>query len=424
MEAVIKRLLIGLLLVLQVFFIPASTVNAADVTTNARDKANYRAQNDVLYYGECVGVGSGAGKSLSPDGGGGGPCGEQGYSSGKRNSQANKDQIYSFFKSKGLSDTAIAGIMGNMQSESAFMPDANNGNSAADGGGGGCRGVVQWCSGRNRNLTEFAQQKGTDWSCLGTQLEFIWHEVTQTGEAGVMDSLSAAKTPTDAAVAWANGYERMKASELPGRAPNAEKLYTEYTGQAATPLADSSSNSSGNSNCANAGEVSTPGGPGSLPDGECTELIERVKKLESEGKIVLMNKAPEMRDIENCGKVTTCPSSGHIGVEKHTLQVLIAIAEQSGQVAKVYALNSDHHCDKGEHGKGLGIDIPWASSTPQGQAIYKFLYNNAAALGINKLIYNPPPDGLQCMYGGKPTGCNTTYAADIGGHGDHIHVSL
>jgi murein DD-endopeptidase MepM/ murein hydrolase activator NlpD len=48
-----------------------------------------------------------------------------------------------------------------------------------------------------------------------------------------MDKLNAAKTPQEAADAWADGYERMKLDEKSGRAERAGDIYKEYTGQSA-----------------------------------------------------------------------------------------------------------------------------------------------------------------------------------------------
>jgi hypothetical protein len=431
MEITMKRILLSILVITQILSI--STVGAVAVDP-AKEKASYRAQNDVLYYGECGGVGQSAAAGVSTAG-----CGEKGSGIGcngtKTQSEANKKEVWAYLKQKGLSDTAAAGVMGNMDQESCgFMPDANNGNNVANGGakGGGCRGLVQWCGTRNDSMNDFADKQGKPWDCLSTQLDFVWYEVTETGEGKVMDDMAKATTPSEAANIWAIQYERPKLSEIAGRAERAEKIFTEFNGTAGGStqvLNDASSGDSGgnvtvNGTCGS-GDTTATTGPGSLPDGECSELIERVKKLEADGKIVLQNKAPEEDDVNHCGQVTTCPSSGHGGVDKHVLQVLIAMAEQSGQVVQIYAFNKDHSCDNGEHGKGLGMDVSWPSSSPQGQAIYKYLFDNASTLGINKLIYNLPAAGDgACMYAGKPISCKATYGEVLGEHASHIHVSL
>lgn len=387
----------------------------------ARD-AMFRAQNDVLYSDDCTT------SSSSPSGGGdsafsgsGEGCGEQGYASGARKSEANKKQIWSYFKNKGLSDEAVAGIMGNMEKESAFMPDAVNQIS--------CKGIVQWCFSRADNMQAKATAEGKDWRCLDYQLDYIWYEITETSESQVMEPLKAATSPGQAANIFHDLFERSNTAtgENLGRDAMAENIYKDFTGKdpSPDPSPSSATGAAESSSCKASEKGEDPSQPGSLPDGECAELIERVKKLKNEGKILLMNEAPEMEDIENCGKVTQCPSASHVGVEKKTVQALIAVAEQSGVVAKVYAFNKDHFCDSGEHGKGLAIDFPYNAGTPEGEKLYKFLYDNAATLGTNKLIYSPTPSGYQCMIGGKPTDCVETYGkSTLSGHEDHIHLSL
>lgn len=232
-----------------------ATTSLPSAPAFARD-AMYRAQNDVLYFSECTPSAGGGGESgnSTPGSGssGGGDCGEQGYAGGGRNSQANKDQIWNYFKSKGLSDVAVAGIMGNIDQESAFMPDANNNNQSANQGmvGGGCRGIVQWCASRNEGLEKFAKERGTDWTCLGTQLDYVWYEVTETGEAGVMQNLNSAQTPSEAGNVWAVEYERMATYEQSGRAERAERIYEEYTGQPVpAPTQTTAQNASNSTSC-------------------------------------------------------------------------------------------------------------------------------------------------------------------------------
>lgn len=227
---------------------------------------SFRNQNDVLYSGEGNTCSSGSGDSS------GGGCGEKGgftgpaCAGGKSNSTANKEQITSFLKGKGLTDIAVAGVLGNMQQESCgFMPDAYNGNSGAntgdgvtDPGGKGCRGIVQWCKSRNAKLEEFANKKGSTWDCLGTQLEFMWDEVSTGSESGVMDSLKAAKTPTDAANIWASKYERPGANEYAGRAEKAEAIYKGGGFDSSSPGSTGQSSSGCSSGVADDGSCKDP----------------------------------------------------------------------------------------------------------------------------------------------------------------------
>lgn len=81
-------------------------------------------------------------------------------------------QIWSFLKNKGLSDNAVAGIMGNMQAESGYNPKAVNSIGAS--------GLVQWLGGRKTNLMNFAKDKGTSWQDVQTQLDFLWKELNSS----------------------------------------------------------------------------------------------------------------------------------------------------------------------------------------------------------------------------------------------------
>lgn len=235
----------------------------------------FAAMNDVLYYKPCTAEENAANTqaaSKSPgsssSGDTNGPCGEQGYGSGNRNSEANRKQIWDFFvnkfkedfKSRGMDDAAAtrqaeiaaAGVLGNIEQESAFMPDAVNSL--------GCSGIVQWCFSRNDQMRQFAADRGKDWTCLGTQLDFVWHEVTQTGEAGVMDGMASAKTPGEAGDTWAVEYERMRSDEQAGRAERAEKIYNEYTGK--TSAIQSGAGNSAEDDCETGAPASTNQGDG------------------------------------------------------------------------------------------------------------------------------------------------------------------
>jgi hypothetical protein len=79
--------------------------------------------------------------------------------------------VYSFFHEKGLSDVAIAAILGNMWQESGCDPTKGQ-----DGGPG--RGLLQWEEGGSRfsQLSNKASAQGKTWRDINIQLEFIWDE--------------------------------------------------------------------------------------------------------------------------------------------------------------------------------------------------------------------------------------------------------
>ena len=364
--------------------------------------------------------------NVSATTGDGGGCGEKGYSSGKRNSKPNKDQIWSFFKSKGLSDIAVAGIMGNIEQESAFMPDAVNPI--------GCRGIVQWCGDRNTKLDSFAKERGKAWDCLGLQLEFVWHEVTQTGESGVMKNLNAAKTPGDAGNVWAVEYERMAAHEQAGRAERAEKLYKEYTGKEASALGG------GGSECPD-----STGGAAPMSE-DCAALVAKYKQLRG-SKLVETNSKEIDNDLANCttGPIqcgTAIGSGG--GVNPKLLRAVIAAVENSGgENVDVWNMNTRHPCDGKNHPNGKASDLYCLDNNHQdgkggftapgnGQfygvsnggkgpsrdkcnRMFKYLYDHYDELGLTELIWN-----ADTAFSKAGSGKHMV----VSGHDDHIHIGV
>lgn len=228
--------LVGLVILAITSLVPQSPAFARD------DK--FRSSNGQLHFEDaCTSTSGNAGSSASKSIGSGLGCGDRGYAGGARDSQKNKDQIWSFLKNKGLSDEAAAGIMGNMSKESAFMPDAVNSI--------GCKGVVQWCYGRADALVTRAEAEGRDWRCLDVQLDYMWYEMTETSESQVMEPLKSASSPGEAANIFHDLYERSNTAtgEHLGRDTRAEDTYREFTGKEPSPdPAKSSSSKSGGSN--------------------------------------------------------------------------------------------------------------------------------------------------------------------------------
>lgn len=148
----------------------------------------------------------------TPDTGGSGngsPAGT-GNTAPKRFSGTNFQYIYEFFKNKGLSDAAIAGIMGNIQIESSFSPNAYNANEGAVG-------IAQWEGGRRYALQHFASSKGTSEFDLETQLEFYWHELS-TNFSGVLSRLRQTHDARSAAYLIDSDYEISSGSTHDARA--------------------------------------------------------------------------------------------------------------------------------------------------------------------------------------------------------------
>jgi hypothetical protein len=415
-----------------------------------------RASNDVLYTDDsCTANGSKSGSS--PLAGSGGPNG----GCGSTNPDENKKQIWNFLKGKGLSDGAAAGIMGNMEQESGFMPTADNGKTMgfSDSTGKGCRGVVQWCHERNSGLDSFAAERGSSWDCLGTQLDYMWYEMNETEQGqidgggnkleirlanalngeqfGAKSKYDSKTSPYAAAQIFHDYFERANTAtgENLGRGERAEDIYREFTGQEPPPFSASSggavdtSTSSATGAKGNACPTSnaTTTGSGTIPSEECAALIEQYNQLKSAGKIKIYsgNDGNIQKDLDNCtsDQIECGTEGGKGGVNPRILRALVAAAANSGasQLSQ-WNFNTGHGCDGMNHPRGMATDIYCVGNNAQSgtgasedcNKLFKYFYDNYDALGLTELIWQYPPSGYSC--GDPKILCN------IAGHTDHIHV--
>lgn len=100
----------------------------------------------------------------------------------------------------GYSRNAVAGILGNLQQESAF----NTGAISSDGHNS--LGIAQWTAERRDALEAYAAEKGTDPTDLATQVEFLQRELDEDPE--LKARLMEAKSPEEAAEIFHDGFER------------------------------------------------------------------------------------------------------------------------------------------------------------------------------------------------------------------------
>lgn len=107
-------------------------------------------------------------------------------------------KIYDFFKSKGLKDHHIAGIMGNLDIESGGF------NHKALGDSGSAYGLAQW---RGDRLTNLKNKQGYD--TLEGQLNYIWDELNGS-EKNAYIALLNAKDSDEATKVFMDKYERPK----------------------------------------------------------------------------------------------------------------------------------------------------------------------------------------------------------------------
>ena len=137
-----------------------------------------------------------------------------------------KESVWAFFKSKGLTDEATAGIMGNIAVESNYSPTAINSTSGAFG-------LFQWLGSRYDSLLDYASGRNTSASDLDTQLNFAWEEM-QTTEKRTLEEMQSDKYETagEYAEVFEAKFERSGGALVDRRKAEAEKAYTEFTGKA------------------------------------------------------------------------------------------------------------------------------------------------------------------------------------------------
>lgn len=159
------------------------------------------------------------------------------YSSAGLTGSDNAQKIWNFLRSKGYSEAATAGIMGNLQQESSLNPQASQ-------KGGLGRGLCQWSEGgRWETLKAFAAQHGLDPWSLEAQLEFLDYELNG-GEAttasklkslcGGLDGLKNATEVTTAADLFEKSFERAGKPMMEKRYNYANDFYNLYKGSQAT----------------------------------------------------------------------------------------------------------------------------------------------------------------------------------------------
>ena len=135
--------------------------------------------------------------------------------------------IWNFFSGKGLNDFAVAGLMGNLYSESALRPNnlqnsyearlgmtdkgyteaVNNGryaNFVHDGAGYGLAQWTYWS--RKEALLKFIRSRSDSIDSMESQCEFLWRELA--GYDSVMAKLKNADSVRTASDAVLTGYEK------------------------------------------------------------------------------------------------------------------------------------------------------------------------------------------------------------------------
>lgn len=110
----------------------------------------------------------------------------------------------------GMSDNAVAGIMGNLSQESGFNPKIV-------GDKGISHGIGQWNKDRWVDLQNFARKNNADVNDTALQARFLLDEADRRSP-GLKARMNAAKSPGEAAKIWMDVYE----SPAKGPSANAE----------------------------------------------------------------------------------------------------------------------------------------------------------------------------------------------------------
>lgn len=144
----------------------------------------------------------------------------------------NVKKAYQYLADKGLPAHLAAGIIGNLQQESYLHLDSTVENKI------GAVGIAQWLGVRRKNLESFAKKQGSDYKDFDTQLDFLWKELTTTGDGWNKtrhkDAFFNAESAEEAASIFVDHFER--SGEKPGekgydrRLKYANNIYERFTG--------------------------------------------------------------------------------------------------------------------------------------------------------------------------------------------------
>ena len=136
-------------------------------------------------------------------------------------------KIWGFFKDKGLSDSQVSALMGNLQQESELDPNALNRDSGAFG-------IAQWLGSRKTGLEKFAKSEGKKMNDLDVQLDYLWKEMNTDYESNNLKNAGWSKNASISknTSAFAYGFERMGKDEamMSKREGNAKAFKEKYGG--------------------------------------------------------------------------------------------------------------------------------------------------------------------------------------------------
>lgn len=153
--------------------------------------------------------------------------------------ELNAGNVHLFFKAKGWTDNAIAGMLGNMQTESEINPGAwQDWKEPAEGVTKWGYGLVQWTP-----YTNYSDWWGNGWENNGpAQCKRILYELENGGQwyktsdydMSFKEFTQSTATPEYLAYAWMYNYERPGSLDQPLRKTQARRWYEFIQGKGET----------------------------------------------------------------------------------------------------------------------------------------------------------------------------------------------
>lgn len=137
-------------------------------------------------------------------------------------------KISNTLKGLGLNNYQIAGVLGSLAGESSVMLNSKAVNPTSK-----AFGIAQWLGSRLTGLKNFAKQGNKDYTSEDTQIDFLLHELTNTSEKSVLNTLRKTKNLEEATLVWTRNYERPSEREIKNsirqRINYAQKFLTEIS---------------------------------------------------------------------------------------------------------------------------------------------------------------------------------------------------
>ncbi|WP_289932621.1 phage tail tip lysozyme [Lactobacillus delbrueckii] len=155
---------------------------------------------------------------------------KSGYSTTSyQKSSNNARTCWNFFKSKGLSGIAIAGICGNIAQESQYSPTATSGNNDI--------GIIQWTGSAKTALISWCNSHGLKYTSLSAQLDYLWNASSSArtshgikNNAALMRGLRNAKSIEAAVDIFEQQVEGAGIPAMGNRYRYAHQIYNEMNG--------------------------------------------------------------------------------------------------------------------------------------------------------------------------------------------------